>query len=752
MSNITETKPKKLKQKVLTKAICVALVTCSASVLAKQEQATQLPGLTVVDQGGESYIIKKAESFKYSQPLLETPKTLIVIPESLMQDRGADNLRDALRSVPGISMAAGEGGQPTGDSMTIRGFSARTDIFVDGIRDIAGYSRDIYNTEVIEVSKGPGSSVTGRGSVGGTINLVKKTARLDNFTNVGVVAGSESDYRLTVDTNHSLGENSAFRFNALTTDGGVAGRDEVENAMNAIAVSVSTGLETSTRFTLNAEYQIQDRLPDFGLPWVPNYSDRADREIHDDLKPHEGGPPPVSFDNFYGNVHRDFEDIEATSLTGHVEKDLSDNSMLYLRAKYSMVERQSIMTAPRFVSTQIGDVSVFGPDEIRLSSPKTRDQETTMAALQLAYVATVEAGGFTHEFSIGTEYFVEREERWQISDNDTDNLKDVTNSLQNPNPFLPFSGSYDRVGPSNEAESTTLAFYIFNTMTLSPTWEVSAGLRHENYASDAQIDFDDPTKKLSRDDDMLSWNLGVVNKIRDNGTIYASVGKSFNPSAEDLTASSRGNEIDLEPEESIGIEIGTKWELMDEKLFVSAALFNTLKTNARSDDPFRGDDNSRSAESRAETLSGEQRVTGLELSAFGQITPQLSIAGGYTYQDSEVVKATGDDAAFIGAELARTPNHSLSLWSSYSFSDKLVAGLGTEYVSEQFNSFRPGSREEADAYLLIDAMVAYQMNNKILLQFNVANIADERYAGLVGGGHFVPGEGRYFSLAAKFLF
>ncbi len=741
------------KQKTLVQAISVALVsTLALPALADFDSSVELPQITIEGQGLDSYKVDRADSFKYSQPLLETPKTLTIIPESVMKDRGIDNLRDALRSVPGISMAAGEGGVPTGDSMTIRGFSARTDIFVDGIRDIAGYSRDIYNTEAIEVSKGPGSSVTGRGSVGGSINLVRKSARLDSFTDVGTVLGSENDYRLTLDTNHRFGENSAFRINALTTDAEVAGRDEIENKMDAIALSVATGIDTGTRFKFSAEYQDQDRVPDFGLPWVPNYSDRSDREIVDSLKRYSGGPAPVSFDNFYGNVHRDFEDIKAYNFIGLFEQDLTDSSMLFVQAKYGVVERNSVMTAPRFTFTTIGGVRLYGGDGITLGSEKTRDQENIMKALQVAYVASANTGRFSHEFSIGAEYYIEQEERWEERDNGTDNLQRVSQDMHNPNPSLPYAGSYDRVGPSNKAESKTLAFYVFDTITINPKWEVSAGLRYENYESETHDDYDDPSSKLSRDDDMVSWNLGVVYKVRENGMVYAAGGTSFNPAAEDLTASNRGNEIYLKPEKSISFEIGTKWELFDEKLLVTAALFRTEKTDARSDDPFRGDSNSRSFESRAETLDGEQRVTGLELSAYGQITPQLSIAGGYVYQDSKIVKATGDDAAFIGADLARTPKHSITLWSTYDFSEKLSLGFGAEYVGEQYNSFRPGSREQADSYTLVDAMAAYKFNDDFSLQFNANNITDKRYASLLGGGHFVPGPGRYFSLGGIYSF
>jgi catecholate siderophore receptor len=719
-------------------AISVASALSVSSAFA--EDVKELPQVKISEEAinAESYKVDYMSSSKYSQPLAETTKTITVISEEVMKDRGVTSLRDSLRGVSGISMAAGEGGTPTGDSITIRGFSARTDVFVDGIRDIAGYSRDIYNTEAVEVTKGPGSSVTGRGSVGGAINLSRKAARLDTFTTLGAVAGDQSNHRITLDTNQILGDTTAIRLNGLTTDGDVAGRDGIENGMDALALSLATGLGTDTRFTFSAEHQNQDRIPDYGMPWVPNYSDRTDRDIADNLKPYEGSPPPVSFDNFYGNVNRDFEDIKATTFNGLFERDLSADSMISLQARYGTVERKSIVTAPRFVTRTVDGVNIYGLDGVRLNAEKTRDQENTMLALQAAYIATVG----NHDFSIGTEYYVEEEERWTLSDNGTDNLIDQTNDFYNPDPNKAYTGSYSRTGAKATAESKTLALYAFDTITLNDKWAVNGGLRLERYESDTKTS---DGVQLARSDTMLSWNAGALYRLADNGNVYFSVGKSFNPAAEDLTASTRGNEIDLAPEESYGFELGTKWELFDKRLLASAALFRTEKTNARSDDPV---DNGRN-----EVLEGEQRVQGIELSAFGQITDQLSLTASYTYQDSEVIKATGEDAASQqGNQLARTPENSFNLWANYKPTAKLSMGVGYEYVDERYNSTSSGGRETAPDYSVVDAMVSYQVSKDLLVQLNGNNITDERYVDLAGGGHFVPGVGRSYNLSAYYSF
>jgi catecholate siderophore receptor len=281
-------------------------------------------------------------------------------------------------------------------------------------------------------------------------------------------------------------------------------------------------------------------------------------------------------------------------------------------------------------------------------------------------------------------------------------------------------------------------------MTLTEQWQLTLGFRWDRFETDYQYSYDDPSLKLESTDEELSWSLGIVYKPADNGAVYFGVGTSFSPSAEDLTASSNGNNADLDPEEAISFELGSKWEFLDGRLFTTAAIFRTEKTHARTDDPF--DDGSN------DTLNGEQRVDGLELGVVGQITEQFSITAAYTLQNSEVINADGDDAGLEGFELPRTPNNAFSLWGRYDFTDQWTAALGAQFVGERYNSSDPGGRELADDYLVYEMMVAYQANERFGLRLNGSNLTDEIYADQVGGGHFLPGEGRSFSLSANFSF
>ncbi|MEP0357341.1 TonB-dependent siderophore receptor [Paraglaciecola sp.] len=722
-------------------AITLAIAAAFPLGTAVAQETQQLPTAKATVQTEDSYKVDNSTSVKYTQPLLDTAKTITVIPESMMKDRNVDSLQDALRGVPGISLAAGEGGAPPGDSMSIRGFSTNNSILVDGVRDIAGYSRDTYNLESIEVAKGPSSAVAGRGSAGGTINLQSKTAKLEDFTDVSLRVGTEGDYRARLDTNIMISDDTALRINLLADDGDVAGRDQVFNSKQAIAGSLVTNLTTTSRLTVNTEYQKQDNMPDYGIPWVSNGSTPVA-----ELVDYVGSAPPVDFSNFYGNVHRDFEEITAKSLTAKYEYDLSSDTTLRALARTGSIKRLNIVTAPRFIDNST-------TTDVRLSDEKTRDTKDSLTVFQFDVIGSYQLGKTTHDLVTGAEFANEKFERWNYTAVVADNLNDTPElvDLYNPDSFVEFTGEYARTGKSQEATGDTTGIYIFDTVTLNSQWELTAGLRYDIFETEYfnDLDGDDPTVKLETTDKEFTWNIGAVYKPATNGSIYFGAGTSFTPAAEDLTVSTNGNAADLDPEKNVSYEVGTKWELLDGNVLASAAVFRNEKTNALTDDPFDGVDGD---DTRADTLNGEQKVDGLELGLAGQVTDELQISAAYTFQKSEVVNAEGADATQMGLELPRTPEHSFSIWGSYEVSESIEFGLGAQYMGERYNSTSLTGRELAEDYLIFDMMVSYQITDKLRAQLNGSNLTDEEYIDKLGGGHFLPGEGRYISVTATYSF
>jgi catecholate siderophore receptor len=301
------------------------------------------PSDSVDVKGGASTIT----SSKYTEPLRDIPQTISVIPKSVIEEQGATTLRDVLRNVPGLTVAAGEGGAPAGDNLTLRGFSARNDVFIDNARDLSPQARDPFNLEQVEVVKGPSSAFSGRGSTGGTINLVSKSPNVVPYYGFTLNFGTDETKRATADLNIPLdsigfGKRTALRLNLLIHESGVAGRDVVENQRWGIAPSIAFGLGTQTRLTLSYFKMKQDNISDYGIPWVT--------ATHNVLREFRDKPAPVPRETFYGFKNRDFEKLDADLATVKFERDFSDNLSLRNQLRYGYSTRDSIATPPRFAS------------------------------------------------------------------------------------------------------------------------------------------------------------------------------------------------------------------------------------------------------------------------------------------------------------------------------------------------------------------------------------------------------------------
>jgi len=271
---------------------------------------TQLDAVVVTADAVEAkYKAVKASSTKLTQPLVNTPQTLVVVKKELFQQQAATTLSDTLRNTPGITMLMGENGNTaTGDSIFMRGFDTQGSIFVDGIRDLGTISRDTFNTEQVEIAKGPAGADNGRGASSGYINLSSKQATQEEFTTGNLTLGSGSHKRATVDLNRQLSDTSAIRVNLLKQDSGVVDRDEVEDNKTGIATSLALGLGTATRAYLNLFHVDQKNLPDGGTPTVGlegYYNAAFDADPSTNFP--NGGPnagktlAPVDTSKFYGS-------------------------------------------------------------------------------------------------------------------------------------------------------------------------------------------------------------------------------------------------------------------------------------------------------------------------------------------------------------------------------------------------------------------------------------------------------------------
>lgn len=650
---------------------------------------------------------------KFTQPVLDTPRTVTVIPDEVFTAQGATTLRDVLRNTPGITFQAGEGGGGLpGDTFSMRGFSSGNDITVDGIREVGAYSRDAFNLEQVEVVKGPSSAVAGRGSTGGSINLVTKTPKIAGFTRVTGAAGTENSSRSTIDANLPITAiaDSAFRINAMFGASDVAGRDVVHNSSWGVAPSLAFGIGKPTRFTLNYQHVAQDNVPDYGLPWAAF-----------------GATPSVDQSNFYGLDDYDYEDIESNLANAIFERDLRAGWVLRNISRWGANDRDSAITAPRPPNRQL----------------QRRTMEMTQLANQTSVNGSFMTGGMRHDLAVGLELGREGTRSHNQSQTTNQPQTDINDPDPSQEPLGPMPAN---LGNPSETNLDLAALYAFDTVQLGSKWELTGGARFDSVDVDYSLlnRTDGVVTDLARADEMLSWSAGAVFKPRKNASIYASFGTSFNASVDagsvgaalsDVPASA--NNINLAPEKTENLEIGGKWEIGNGRAIVTGALFRTTKTNART----------RSATTEPFVLDGEQRVDGVELGVNGHLTERWTVLAGYSHLESEFVRSR--NAAEEGTQLAFTPENSFNVWTDYRLNDMSFGG-GVQYMDSVYRNAT--NTAEVPSYWLAGAMAAYDVTNSLTLRLNANNLTNEQYVDRIGGGHYVPGAGRSLMLTAELGF
>jgi len=737
-------------QRSLASAVGVAIAAMSAGHLAQaaestDEKAVSLGATSINGEQDASYKTDESASKKYTAPLRETPKSVTVIPQQVISDTGATSLADALRTTPGITFGAGEGGNPAADRPIIRGFNAESDVFIDGMRDGAAQSREIFNIESVEVSKGPSSAFTGAGSTGGSLNLITKGAHLGNAYNGGYTFGSDQTQRYTADLNQQITDSSAFRLNLMKHDANVAGRDNVDVSRWGVAPSFAFGLGTDTRVRLDYYHLETDDMPDYGIP-LTSTTGRS-KYIVDK-------PAHVNESNFYGLTGRDYRKSKNDSGTFRVEHDLNDNLTLSNSFRMSRSTLDYIVTNP---DDSRGNVA----NGLLSRSAKSRNSTTSGFVNQTDLSANFDTGFINHSLVTGVEFSYQdtHNRNYNVLDANGGTIAslcsaallrsgDCTN-LYNPGPKDAWNGTITDSQAFTDTDTKTSAAYVFDTLKFNEQWSLNLGLRYDDYdvksSGYATAGRGTVAGNFKRENTSQLWNyqVGLVFKPLPNGSVYAAWSTSSNPSGE--TSGNGGLEMtaantNLDPEKNRNYELGTKWDFFGDDLSLTAALFRTEKTNARITDP----DNT-----TFQVLDGEQRVDGFEFTYTGKITSKWKVYGGYTYMESELVKTTA--AADEGNHMPNTPRNSFNLWSTYELIPKLTVGGGATFVDSRFGN--EANSVEVPSYWRYDAMASYALTKNVDLQLNLQNLTDKRYYDQVFTTHYAHmAAGRTALMSANFHF
>ena len=753
--------------RLLASAIGVAITATSACHLVQAAESTDSKaqgssislGATTVtgEQTDKSYQTEKASSQKYTAPLVDTPRSVTVIPQQVLQDTAATSLQDALRTVPGITFGAGEGGNPQGDRPFIRGFDAQSDMYLDGVRDAGGQTREIFDIESIEVSKGPNSTFGGRGSAGGSLNMVSKTAKAGDFLNGGFTYGSDQTRRYTLDVNRQFLDTAAFRLNLMSHEQNVAGRESVNYDRWGVAPSLTFGLGTENRLNVSYYHLESNDLPDSGIPYGYSNSSKTAVHVHD--KPDDGGDSK----NFYGLKDRDFRKTRVDISTISFEHDFSDAMTLKNTFRHGNTGQDYILTQPDDSQHNVNQFgTVWRRANTRVSTTETTTNQTDL-------FGNFQVMGFKNNYSTGIEFTREetRASGYTVTPNSNPNCTPdkVGNSggqctsLSNPNPNDVWTGTEARNYYGTNTVGVTKAAYVFDTIELDPKWLLNAGLRYDAFSTTANTNAATGRTKASNDSHFFNWQTGLVWKPLDNGSVYLSYATSATPPGGVVGEGVEGNGLvapgstitsDLKPEETVNYELGTKWDVFHDRLSLTAAIFRTEKKNTRVlTDSFTYEN------------AGESRVDGLELSASGKITDKWQVFAGYSYLKSELVdpgqKANRNGSVNTAAisdkgnEMPNTPKNSFSLWTTYEVMPKLTIGGGAFYVDEVYGD--TANTVYVPAYTRYDAMASYKLTKNIDLQLNVQNLTDKTYYDKAYAAHFASqAAGRTALLTTSFHF
>lgn len=733
----------RFKRRPLAAAMLLAF-SASEWALAQSQPEQTLPEVRV---RGDSYRTETVVSpTRTETPLRDIPQFINTVPQSVIHAQGATTLQDALRNVPGISYAAAEGGTQSNMVLYLRGFPVNQDLYIDGLRDMGEYNRDLFATESVEVLKGPSALMFGRGSTGGLINQTSKIADLLPRKDVELTVGSFDKRRLTGDVNVKTGESSALRVVALVEDSGYYRYPQGQEKAG-VAPSLRWGIGEKTEVMLSYFYLNEKSVTDYGQPTLYR-------------SPNQGGAgfmgfAPIDAEKYYGYKNHDFANYQTNIGTFRIDHRFSDTVSIRNTLRVANYQRQSESTIPSIAATAANGAPVTAatPPELLLvtrahDGNRTRDNDDDAIINQTDVIWKFDGLGMKHQLLTGLELSREKLNRWNYTLTGTTS---TTTPLLSPDPGTTL-GYTKTPNLRGESQGDVIALVVQDQVEISKQWKALVGARLEEFSAKAKttsIQTGATTAgPFSRDDTMLSGRVGLIWQPSDPQSYYVSIANSYNPSGEmgvySGTAQTNLSAINenLDPEENRNYEVGAQWDI-GRGIQVRAALFRTTKINQRINDSTTG----------TTILGGERRVDGVEAQVTGQITSNWDVYAGGALMDGKIVSATNGTQ---GNTPLGVPDAMASVWTIYRLGDGWEVGGGANYWSSWWLTDQNTGPNAAKApgYTVLDATLAY-VKRKYEVRLNLFNLTDELY--YVGGyqnspSRVVPGLPRSGQITMRYSF
>lgn len=751
-------------------AIATAFPAAAQTGQPERRDPADLGGVTVTDTAilEGSYKTDRLDSPKYTAPLVDTPRSITVIPAQLIKDTASATLAEALRTVPGITMGAGEGGNPLGDRPFIRGFDSQNSLYLDGVQDIGASTRETFDVDSIEVVKGSDSVMNGSGNAGGSINIVSKHPTGERFAQVDGSYGSADYKRLTADINQPLNDFVGVRLNAMVHDQNVAGRDAIFQKRWGIAPSVKIGLTGPTSLTFDYYHLHTNELPDSGIPYLYTIGNEpagvTETRPADHYVTAGGQTVDVPRGAFYGLKDRDFRHTNVNEASMRFDHDFGNGFTIRNTSRYSHTEQDYVWTQPDDQQGNVFGTAATNPTTGAAGArgdvlnggyvwrrTNTRYGYSEGLINQTDLAGKFDTGSLKHSIAGSLQYshqqsafgtFVNAAGN-AISSGASATPRCNTTTIAaydctpvgNPNPSDPWvstivdptaanrapaSSAIVKSAPSTQtlSRSDTTSASLFDTIAIRDWLLVNLGGRYDHYRTDVSAAIATGATRrnwASKTSNLWTYQAGVVVKPRENGSVYVSTGTSVVPPGSFLGQGSEDNgltpgrgqtSVDLN---ALKVQKTTSYEVGTKwQLFDNSLLLSLAGFQTKTT-------NARTTDANGLALYiGERRIRGVELSYNGSITPEWSVYGGYTFMDSKILDAgqtvTGGlsaPAAGTGREFPNTPKHSFTTFTNYKITPKLTLGGGAIYMAKVYGGYSDTRAVQNGAVVITQSRATY---------------------------------------------
>jgi catecholate siderophore receptor len=753
-------RPTSLRQSA---AVALGVSMLAGPAMAQQEDV-QLGTLKIEDraadvspysQKGAPYKARISGDDRHTRPIAETPQTIAVLTQSQILESGYTDLKSILAAQPGITVGTGENGNAFGDRYVIRGQEAKSDVFVDGLRDPGMSIRESFAVEQIEISKGPNSSFAGRGTSGGAINAITKAASTDyTFGKASVGLGTDHYSRATADVNLRASDKFAVRGNLLYAYQDVPERAPADRERKGGAISAL--FAPSSALSVTVDY--------YGL----RAKDKPDLGSYLSGDATTGTRLPTT-NNVPSYVQKeDFLTSQVDTFTGRVRYEFTPDIYITNIARYGSTENAYVATGVTGVTTSSGNpTGVYATS--KLDSGHNGWQKVRYVADQANLHVNTNLFGMRHELIFGGEYTNHMVDSgtytnagqaayncrvgagagaldaYCITDANGAAVANINNLAQRNWVRNPYASRKWRV--------ENIAASVMDTVDITPDVTVFAGVRadHFRYAlatysatTGAASPFTGSTNNEARYSDTL-WNFhgGLTYKIG-KGMVYVSAASAadINGGESDTGTSSgygglvvyNGDAAGAKPERSVNLELGSKYNLFDDRLLVTASVFQIVKSGVMEGANY---------DTIGTFNSGKLRVRGVEFETAGNITDAWSVQGGVTWMQARVLASANSGLAAgvtnVGKTLANFANFQASAQTRYQLTEKLALGAAIKHKSGMYGG-QPDTaaaftqtatgyvyNQPVPAYTVGDVFAEYKFNNRMDLRVNVNNVTNTTY-------------------------